>query len=73
LTFSSSAEAVTTQNGARILPDRVATSWPGKRLIPLTGAHPPVQVFDDTLQAIEERYGINTAYVVAMQHEYPNK
>lgn len=73
LTFSGSAEAVTTQNGARILPDRVATSWPGERLIPVIGELPPVQVFDDTLQAIEERYGTHTAYVVAMQHEYPKE
>jgi putative intracellular protease/amidase len=72
LTFSGSAETVTTQNGARILPDRVATSWPDERLIPV-GEPPPVQVFDDTLRAIEERYGIYTAYVVAMQHEYPKK
>jgi putative intracellular protease/amidase len=72
LTFSGSAEAVMTQNGARILPDRVATSWPAERLIPV-GELPPVQVFDDTLQAIEERYGTHTAYVVAMQHEYPKE
>src|SRR5512134_2435592 len=63
LTFSGSAEAVVTQNGARILPDRVATSWPDERLIPV-GELPPVQVFDDTLQAIEERYGTYTADVV---------
>jgi len=72
LTFSGSAEAVTTQNGARILPDRAATSWPDKRLISVEEL-PPVQVFDDTLQAIEERYGTYTAYVVAMQHEYPRE
>ena len=72
LTFSGSAEAVMTQNGARILPDRVATSWPEERLIPL-GELPPVQVFDDMLRAIEERYGTRTADVVAMQHEYPKE
>lgn len=72
LTFSGSSEAVITQNGARILPDRLATSWPDERLIPV-GELPPVQVFDDTLQAIDERYGTHTAYVVAMQHEYPRE
>jgi transcriptional regulator GlxA family with amidase domain len=71
-TFSDSAGAVTTQNGARVLPDRVATSWPDDQFIPVGGL-PPVQVFDDSLQAIEERYGTRTAYVVAMQHEYPKK
>jgi hypothetical protein len=48
-------------------------SWPGERLVPAIGELPPAQVFDDTLQAIEERYGTNTAYVVAMQHEYPKE
>ncbi len=73
LTFSGSTEAVTTQNGIRILPDRVAASWPDETLVPMIGELPPVQVFDDTLQAIEDRYGAYTAYVVAMQHEYPRK
>ncbi len=73
LTFSASAKAVTTQNGARILPDRVETNWPDERLVPMIGELPPVQVFDDTLRAIEARYGTYTAYVVAMQHEYPKK
>jgi hypothetical protein len=71
-TFSGSAEAVTTQNGVRILPDRVATRWPDGRLVPVEEL-PPVQVFDDALRAIEERYGAQTAYVVAMQHEYPGE
>jgi transcriptional regulator GlxA family with amidase domain len=70
LTFSGSADAVTTRNGARILPDRITTSWPDKRLVPVIGELPPVQFFDNTLRAIEERYGTYTAYVVAMQHEY---
>jgi transcriptional regulator GlxA family with amidase domain len=72
LTFSGSAEAVTTQNGARVLPDRVATRWTDGSLVPV-GELPPVQVFDDALRAIEERYGAQTAYVVAMQHEYPRE
>lgn len=72
LTFSGSTEAVMTQNGARILPDRVATIWPEERLIPVGGL-PPVQAFDHTLQAIAERYGTRTADVVAMQHEYPKE
>ena len=72
LTFSGSTEGVTTQNGARILPDRVAASWPDERLISVAEL-PPVQVFDHTLQAIAERYGAQTADVVAMQHEYPKE
>jgi hypothetical protein len=73
LTFSGSAEAVTTRNGVRILPDRVVASWPDEKLVPVIGDVPPVQVFDDALRAIEERYGTHTAYVVAMQHEYPTE
>lgn len=71
LTFAVSAEAVTTRNGVRILPDRIAAGWQSNRLVPAIGDSAPVEVFDSTLQAIEERYGARTAYVVAMQHEYP--
>lgn len=71
LTFAVSAEAVTTRNGVRILPDRIAASWQSNRLVPAIGDSAPVEVFDSTLQAIEERYGARTAYVVTMQHEYP--
>jgi transcriptional regulator GlxA family with amidase domain len=73
LTVAGSAEVVTTQNGIRILPDHDATSWPSTRLIPAIGNRVPVEVLDDTLQAIAERYGAHTSYVVAMQHEYPRK
>jgi transcriptional regulator GlxA family with amidase domain len=70
LTFAASVEEVTTQNGVRILPDQDATSWPSTRLIPAIGSRVPVEVLDNTLQAIAARYGEHTAYVVAMQHEY---
>ncbi|MBZ0294359.1 MAG: DJ-1/PfpI family protein [Anaerolineae bacterium] len=71
LTFAASPEAVTSQSGARILPDHIAANWPSKRLVPVIGNRAPIEVFDNTLRAIKERYGARTAHVVAMQHEYP--
>jgi transcriptional regulator GlxA family with amidase domain len=71
LTFALSAEAVTSQNGVRIQPDHIAANWPPRRLVPALGDRTPVEVFDNTLRAIEKRYGARTAHVVAMQHEYP--
>jgi putative intracellular protease/amidase len=68
--FAVSSEAVTTRNGVRVLPDEVATSWDGERLIP---DKPPAEALDSALQEIAARHGQDTADVVAMQLEYPPK
>ncbi len=65
--FAASPGAVMTRNGVRILPDKVAVSWDGERLIP---DKPPVVALDGALQEIAARYGQGTADVVAMQLEY---
>ncbi|MBX5462746.1 MAG: DJ-1/PfpI family protein [Steroidobacteraceae bacterium] len=70
VTFSSSADPVSTSNGLRILPDKVATSWPAERRLAPLGTQPPAQVLDDTLQRIAMRYGQPTRNLVAMQMEY---
>jgi transcriptional regulator GlxA family with amidase domain len=70
-TFASSAEAVVTRSGLRVLPDRVATSWPAERLLPAIGDRPPARALDEALQGIEGRYGRRTADAVAVQLEYP--
>jgi hypothetical protein len=62
---------VVTRSGLRILPDTVATSWPGERVLPPIGNRPPAQALEDALQAIGSRYGSRTADVVTMQLEYP--
>jgi hypothetical protein len=58
--------------GIRILPDRVGTTSPPEhRLPPIIGQ--PAIALDRTLNAIQQRYGARTAYVVAMQLEYPRR
>jgi putative intracellular protease/amidase len=71
VTFARTAGAVPTRNGLRILPQQVATDWPADRLLPAVGALPPAKALDQSLLAIEGRYGIGTADLVAMQLEYP--
>jgi putative intracellular protease/amidase len=72
LTFSSTDAAQQTRNGLRVLPDRVAVSWPAERLLPPIRDRQPAKALDDTLEAIAARYGTGTADLVAMQLEYPN-
>jgi putative intracellular protease/amidase len=71
LTFASTALPQQTRNDLRILPDRVATSWPPEHLLPPIGDRQPARALDDALRAISSRYGAGTAEVVAMQLEYP--
>jgi hypothetical protein len=73
LTFAASRDAMTTRNGARILPDAAAEGWQGERLPLAIADRPPARALDDALQAIERRYGARTADVVAMQLEYPGR
>jgi putative intracellular protease/amidase len=73
LTFAASADAVTSANGLRILPDQVAESWPEKTQITQLGSQPPAKALDAALEAIEARYGNRTANLVAMQLEYPKQ
>lgn len=68
--FTTSTAAVTTRSGIRLLPDRVATAWPGEQL-PFDGSKQPAEALDRALQEIAARYGQATAQVVAMQLEYP--
>ena len=71
VTFAGSAGALETRGGIRILPDEVAPDWPSERLLPAIGVLPPARALDQTLSAIEARYGMPTADFVAMQLEYP--
>lgn len=71
LTFAATAEARTSRSGLRILPDRIAGSWPAEQVLPDAGASLPARALDETLRAIETRYGARTADFVAMQLEYP--
>jgi transcriptional regulator GlxA family with amidase domain len=70
VTFSRAAGATETRNGVRILPDQVAASWPGERVLPAVGDR-PARALDDALRGITARYGRRTASTVAIQLEYP--
>lgn len=70
LTVAPNADAVTDREGIRILPDRVSsTNAPTATLAP--GSTTPASALEGTLEEISSRYGPATAYVVAMQLEYP--
>jgi putative intracellular protease/amidase len=73
VTFAGTAGALATRNGIRILPDRVATSWPAEHLLPAIGDRPPAKTLDEVLHAIATRYGMPTADFVAVQLEYPRQ
>jgi putative intracellular protease/amidase len=71
VTFAPSTSAIMTANGIRILPGRVASAWPQERTVSIFPDERPEAALDRNLQAIAERYGRDTARVVAMQLEYP--
>jgi putative intracellular protease/amidase len=71
VTFAGSAGALPARSGLRILPEHVATDWPAARRLPAIGALPAAKALDQALLAIESRYGMGTADMVAMQLEYP--
>jgi transcriptional regulator GlxA family with amidase domain len=73
VTFARTADAQQSRNGIRVVPDRIATSWPEKQLLPAIRERQPALALDDALQAIAGRYGTQTADFVAMQLEYPRR
>jgi putative intracellular protease/amidase len=73
VTFASTANAIATRSGLRIIPDQVAADWPAERRLPAFGDKRPAKNLDDALQAIEARYGVRTADFVATQLEYPRQ
>ena len=73
VTLASTAAAVESRNGIRIIPDRASSSRPTDRLLPAVGQRKPAQALDQALATIRERYGQRTAGIVAMQLEYPQQ
>ena len=73
VTFSHTDDAQQSHNGIRIVPDQVAASWPGERLLPAIGDRQPARALDEALDGITARYGMRTADFVAMQLEYPRR
>jgi putative intracellular protease/amidase len=70
VTFSRTDGAKETRNGIRVIPDRVAGSWPAQHLLPTIGVRQPARALDETLQEITTRYGVRTMDFVARQLEY---
>ncbi|HVI59568.1 MAG TPA: DJ-1/PfpI family protein [Luteimonas sp.] len=70
-TYAEQAE-VATRGGLRILADRVGARPLASSTVAV-GELPPAQVLDRTLGAIADRYGSDTAGIVAMQLEYPGR
>lgn len=68
--FAPSPAAMATRNGVRLLPGKVAVAWPGERLML---DKPPAEALDGALHNIGSRYGRDTADVIAMQLEYPQR
>ena len=71
LTFAATAEPQISRGGLRILPDKVAAEWPTRLTPPAAIDLPPARALEQTLHAIDARYGTRTADFVAMQLEYP--
>lgn len=71
VSFATSAGAVETANGMRIIPDQVTTTWPAEQRVSTFPDRRPAQALDLVLAAIAGHYGEPTARVVAMQLEYP--
>jgi len=71
VTFASTASALQSRNGIRILPDEVATNWPAARRLPEIDNAKPAEALDSALGGIAARYGARTTDFVAMQLEYP--
>jgi transcriptional regulator GlxA family with amidase domain len=71
VTFASTAGALQSRNGIRILPDEVATNWPAARRLPSVENRKPTEALDGALRGIAARYGTRTTDFVAMQLEYP--
>jgi putative intracellular protease/amidase len=67
--LATSAGAVMTRNGVRLIPDRMSAA--GKQLPHEWTSKRPTEALDEALQDIGTRYGQATADIVAMQLEYP--
>jgi putative intracellular protease/amidase len=72
LTFSRDA-VHESRHGVRIVADRVTSHWPPQVRLPAIGNREPARALDQALQRISARYGQRTAYLVAMQLEYPER
>lgn len=70
--LAAAAGPVTTKRDLVVLPDRVEKVGKAvNQTVALASDQSPVSLFDDTLRAIEQSYGSDTADFIALQLEYP--
>jgi putative intracellular protease/amidase len=70
--LAASNQPVISKRGLAILPDRVQSAVQSvDRTIELPSDRPPIMLFNNALQEIEQMYGSGTAALVALQLEYP--
>jgi transcriptional regulator GlxA family with amidase domain len=69
LAVASAPGPIATRHGLELLPDAVGTV-PGATVLPAPATVKPGKALPTTLQAIEERYGTDTAAFIALQLEY---
>jgi putative intracellular protease/amidase len=70
VTFSKLNGPVVTRSGARLIPDRMDSSWSADEQVSPFVGKPAAAALDDSLTAIATKYGASTAQIVAMQLEY---
>jgi len=71
VSFATSSAAIESRNGIRLIPDDLASNRQHKPRVSLFPDRAPAGALDQSLAAIEARYGGGTADIVAMQLEYP--
>ncbi len=72
LALSSDLAPVATRRGLELLPDRALDPKSARTALPPVPTSEPALALDRALAGIAERYGEDTADVVALQLEYPN-
>ncbi|MDX3905589.1 MAG: DJ-1/PfpI family protein [Pigmentiphaga sp.] len=71
VSFAASPKAVATRNRIRVIPETTTADGRAAAYTDTFVHQRPAQALDQTLHAIDRRYGARTADVVAMQLEYP--
>jgi putative intracellular protease/amidase len=71
-TIADSTSALPTQHGLTILPDYAATDADAPPALSTTAAALPGQALDRALEELAQRYGHRTAFLVALELEYPS-
>ena len=69
--LAASSEPVRTRSGMKIVPDTTGGGHSMNFMLPDLDGSPSAQAFPKAIEGITRRYGLNTAYGVALNFEYP--